>query len=88
MTLANVTYAFLRFDCDILESRSKAKEVYKMSSDLSRVLIRLEPSNKQKLEYIADLEDRSASRQGRWIILQYIAQYEQKNGIINTEKRV
>ena len=59
-----------------------------MSSDLPRITIRLEPKNKLKLKYIANLEDRSISREARRIILQYITRFEEEHGEIKVDETV
>lgn len=49
------------------------------------IQIVLTPKYKQKLNALANLEDKSTSSLGGKIIEQFIDQYEKENGIIKTE---
>ncbi len=54
-----------------------------MPSQKRQVLIRVQHDTFEKLKAISDKNHRSVSNQMEWLILQFIAEYEAKNGAIS-----
>lgn len=54
-----------------------------MASQKRQVLIRVQHDTFEKLKAISDKNHRSVSNQMEWLILQFIAEYEAKNGAIS-----
>ena len=54
-----------------------------MPSDLPRITLRMDQEFIDKINKIAERENRSTNQQITYIIKKYIEQYEQKNGRIN-----
>ncbi|CQR74126.1 hypothetical protein SOV_22530 [Sporomusa ovata DSM 2662] len=57
-----------------------------MTTKLPMVGVRLEKLAHRKFNYISYMNGRSASKEGRQILLRYIEQYEKKNGEITLEQ--
>lgn len=55
-----------------------------MPSDLPRITLRMDQEFIDKINKIAERENRSTNQQITYIIKKYIEQYEQENGRINS----
>ncbi|MCM1233125.1 MAG: Arc family DNA-binding protein [Ruminococcus flavefaciens] len=55
-----------------------------MPSDLPRITLRMDQEFIDKINKIAERENRSTNQQIAYIIKKYIEQYEQENGRINS----
>ncbi|MBD5488357.1 MAG: Arc family DNA-binding protein [Lachnospiraceae bacterium] len=55
-----------------------------MPSDLPRITLRMDQEFINKINKIAESENRSTNQQITYIIKKYIEQYEQENGRINS----
>ena len=54
-----------------------------MSTQKRQVLVRVQPTTYEKFKIISDKNHRAVSNQVEWLMLQFIAEYEQKNGQIS-----
>ncbi|MDR3591542.1 MAG: Arc family DNA-binding protein [Negativicutes bacterium] len=56
-----------------------------MTSELPRLVVRMEETQKKKLRIIAERSLRSLNAQATWVLMEYIKNYERKNGDIKIE---
>lgn len=56
-----------------------------MSTDKRQFTLRLQEENFLKVKYLADKDRRSIAMEIEYILEQYIAEHEKKNGIIKME---
>ena len=57
-----------------------------MTSDMPRVLVRIDTVLRKKLLYIADFEDRTLTAQIRHILKIHVEEYEKKFGEIKVDE--